>query len=172
MWCHLCGWNGTLTEGKVWRTQETKLEHFRGLKTYIHTDNPNHNITLENTKILSVEHKWFERGVKEAIYIRAMNPSLNRDGGRYNLPLVWNNIIKERVTDGAGTTNGGGGGRLRNSVSVPVVSNTIWRLRHTDEGCSDSRKLCKCCQFFLSCAMKLQTYRMVKKAILNQWFWS
>ena len=22
MWCHLCGWNGTLTEGKVWRTQE------------------------------------------------------------------------------------------------------------------------------------------------------
>ena len=75
----------------------------------IHTDNPNHNITLENTKILSVEHKWFERGVKEAIYIRAMNPSLNRDGGRYNLPLVWNNIIKERLTDnGAGTTNGGG----------------------------------------------------------------
>ena len=75
---------------------------------HIHTDNPNHNITLENTKILSVEHKWFERGVKEAIYIRAMNPSLNRDGGRYNLPPVWNNIIKERLTDGAGTTNGGG----------------------------------------------------------------
>ena len=77
---------------------------------HVHTDNPNHNIMimLENTKILSVEHKWFERGVKEAIYIRAMNPSLNRDGGRYNLPPVWNNIIKERLTDGAGTTNGGG----------------------------------------------------------------
>ena len=41
-----------------------------------------------------------------------------------------------------------GGPGLRNSVSVPVVSNTIWRLRHTDEGCSDSRKLCKCCQIF------------------------
>ena len=29
--------------------------------------------------------------------------------------------------------------------------NTIWRLRHTDEGCSDSysRKLCKCCQIFI-----------------------
>ena len=67
--------------------------------------------------------------------------------GRYNLPPVWNNIIKERLTDGAGTTNGGGPG-LRNSVSVPVVSNTIRRLRHTDEGCSDSRKLCKCCQIF------------------------
>ena len=134
----------------------------------IHTDNPNHNITLENTKILSVEHKWFERGVKEAIYITAMNPSLNRDGGRYNLPPVWNNIIKEKVTDGAGTTNGGGPS-LRNSVSVPVVSNTNWKLRHTDEGCSDSRKLCKCCHMFLSCVMKLQTYRMINHEVLRNW---
>ena len=66
--------------------------------------------------------------MKEAIYIRAVNPSLNRDGGRYKLPPIWNNITKERLTDnGAGTTNnggGGGGGRggagLRNSVSVPI----------------------------------------------------
>ena len=70
------------------------------------TDNPNHTITLENTKI---EHKCFEREVEEAIHIRALNPSLNRDGGCYNLPPVWNNIMKERLTDnGAGTTNAGG----------------------------------------------------------------
>ena len=57
------------------------------VSTHIHTDSPNHTITLENTKILqAVEHKWFERGVKEAIDIRALKPSLNRDGGRYNLP--------------------------------------------------------------------------------------
>ena len=46
-------------------------EHRRpsSTKTYVTImDNPNH-ITLENAKILSVEHKWFERGVKEAIYI-------------------------------------------------------------------------------------------------------
>ena len=73
---------------------------------HIHMDNPNHKITLENTKIISVEHKWFERGVKEAIYIRALNPSLNKYGGCYNFPLVWNNMIKERLTEnGAGTTN-------------------------------------------------------------------
>ena len=30
-------------------------------------------------KTLSVEHKWFERGVKEAIYIQAVKLSLNRD---------------------------------------------------------------------------------------------
>ena len=75
---------------------------------HIHTDSPNHTISLDNTKILSVESKWFERGVKEAIYIRALKPSLNKDGGRYNLPPVWNNIIKERLTEsGPGTTNGG-----------------------------------------------------------------
>ena len=60
--------------------------------------------------LCKLEHKWFERGVKEAIHIRALNPSLNRDGERYNLPPIWNNIIKERLTEnGAGTTNGGGG---------------------------------------------------------------
>ena len=53
---------------------------------HIHSDNPNHSITLENTKILSVQHKWFESGVKEDIHIRALNPSLNKDSGRYNLP--------------------------------------------------------------------------------------
>lgn len=37
---------------------------------HIHTDSPNHTISLDNTKVLSVEPKWFERGVKEAIYIR------------------------------------------------------------------------------------------------------
>ena len=51
---------------------------------------------LENTEILTAESRWFERRVKEAIYIRTLNPSLNRDGGRYNLPPVWD-IIKKRV---------------------------------------------------------------------------
>ena len=35
-------------------------------------------------------------------------------------------------------------------LAFPLVSNAIWRLRHNDEGCSDSRKLCKCYQT-LSC---------------------
>ena len=48
---------------------------------HIHTDSPNHIITLENTKILPVEHKWFKRGVKEAIHIQTLKRSLNRGGG-------------------------------------------------------------------------------------------
>ena len=39
-------------------------------------------------KPTTTEPRWFERGVKEAIYIRALNPSLNKDGGRYDLKPV------------------------------------------------------------------------------------
>ena len=49
--------------------------------------------------------------MKEAIYIQALNPSTNRDGGHYNLPPVWNNIIKAKLMkNGAGTTTAGGEG--------------------------------------------------------------
>ena len=97
-----------------------------------------------------MEHKWwFERGVKEAIHIRALKLSLNRDGGRYNLPSIWNNIIKERLMESAmGTTSGRGGTSLRNLFAFPVVSNTIQRCRHTEEGCRDGRKLCKLSEHF------------------------
>ena len=52
---------------------------------------------MDKTEILTVEPKWFERGVKEAIYIRATNPSLNRDGGRFNLSPIWSNLLKKTV---------------------------------------------------------------------------
>ena len=56
-----------------------------------------HTVHIEEAKILTVEPKWFERGVKEVIYIRALHPSLNRDGGRYNLPPLYNNMITRHV---------------------------------------------------------------------------
>ena len=37
--------------------------------------------------------------MREAIYIQTLNPSLNRYGVRYNLTPIWNNIIKERLTE-------------------------------------------------------------------------
>ena len=64
--------------------------------------------------------------MKEAIYTRALNPSLNRDGGsgRWNLPPIWD-IFKERAkadrprrrkrrrVEGGGGTGGVGEGRER-----------------------------------------------------------
>ena len=63
-----------------------------------------------------------------------------------NLPPVWNNIIKERLTvNGAGTTTGGWGGGGGDPVwgillLFPFVS-TVLKFHHTDKGCSCSWKL-------------------------------
>ena len=72
-------------------------------------EHPDHSVEWDHTDILMTESRWFERGVKEAIYIRALNPSLNQDGGRYNLPPVSDNIIQRRVA--ADRPKRGGGGR-------------------------------------------------------------
>ena len=44
-----------------------------------------------------MESKKFERGVKEAICIRVVEPSLNKDEGCYLLPAVWTNLLRVRV---------------------------------------------------------------------------
>ena len=90
-------------------------------------NHPHHFMELENTEILTTEYKWFERGVKEAIYIRALNPSLNREEGRDNLPLVLDNIIKKRVKSGRGKGGGdvgvwGGGSYLCQSSHTPPTT--------------------------------------------------
>ena len=90
--------------GETERTLKAMVsEHRRPSSTisevskHIHVDHPQHSVELENTEVLTTEPRWFERGVKEVIYIIALNPSLNRDGGRYNLPPVWDNNIKKQV---------------------------------------------------------------------------
>ena len=60
--------------------------------------------TLMRTKTLlycmDKEHRWFERGVKEAIYVRRENSSLNKGGGlRHNLPKAYNAAIKKSLKD-------------------------------------------------------------------------
>jgi hypothetical protein len=53
-----------------------------------------HHFTQDNVSILDREGRWFQRGVKEAIYISATNPTLNRDRGRYTLPPMYNSLIR------------------------------------------------------------------------------
>ena len=63
---------------------------------YTHLSQSNHHFQDENVLILDKESRWFERGVKEAIYVNAENPSLNRGGGlRHNLSLAYTPIIRK-----------------------------------------------------------------------------
>ena len=43
--------------------------------------------------VLCTEEDWFKRGVKEAIAIRKLKPTLNQDDGRYHLPAMYNKFI-------------------------------------------------------------------------------
>ncbi|KAI8505493.1 Interferon-inducible GTPase (IIGP) [Branchiostoma belcheri] len=52
-----------------------------------------HTVTLDKVRILDTEQDYFVRGVKEAVYIRAHQPSLNRDGGRYRLPATFDALL-------------------------------------------------------------------------------
>ena len=62
---------------------------------HLHLDGrPHHQVSLQNIKILDREEDWHRRGIKESIYIRALKPDLNRDGGRHHLPSVWDVPIK------------------------------------------------------------------------------
>ncbi|KAI8503649.1 hypothetical protein Bbelb_186200 [Branchiostoma belcheri] len=52
--------------------------------------NQGHSFKLESTDILDREARWWQRGVKEAIYERMYNPTLNREGGLRVTKLVCN----------------------------------------------------------------------------------
>ena len=90
--------------GETERTLKARFsEHRRpsctssDVSRHLHQDCPGHKITLDQVSILDRDSRWFERGVKEAIHIRANDPDLIRDRGRFQLPYVWDNIFRSRV---------------------------------------------------------------------------
>ena len=46
-----------------------------------HLNTSNHSFNNEDSVILDRESRWFERGVKEVIYVNREGPLLNREGG-------------------------------------------------------------------------------------------
>ncbi|KAI8506616.1 hypothetical protein Bbelb_160430 [Branchiostoma belcheri] len=62
--------------------------------------NQGHPFKLESTDVLDRETHWWERGVKEAIYERMYNPTLNREGGlRVDLSGTWDLALPAPRTD-------------------------------------------------------------------------
>ncbi|KAI8483119.1 hypothetical protein Bbelb_391380 [Branchiostoma belcheri] len=59
-----------------------------------------HSFKLESTDVLDRETRWWERDVKEAIYERMYNPTLNREGGlRVDLSDTWDLALPAPRTD-------------------------------------------------------------------------
>ena len=55
---------------------------------YDHYNITDHNIKLENFSIVGNEDQNLKRAIKEAMYIRANDPSLNRNVGKYHPPHI------------------------------------------------------------------------------------
>lgn len=52
-----------------------------------------HHFENAAVDVLDKEPGWFQRGIKEAIYIAAHNPSMNQDRGRHFLPSVYSSLV-------------------------------------------------------------------------------
>ena len=60
-----------------------------------------HNIDWEKVKVLEREPRDFPRKILEAIYIRTLNPKLNRDKGLELDPVIWDKAFSHQGDQGA-----------------------------------------------------------------------
>ena len=52
-----------------------------------------HDIGVDHFNIVGREENNLKRAIKEALYIRVNNPSLNRNVGKYHLPHIWDEVL-------------------------------------------------------------------------------
>ena len=60
---------------------------------YDHSNISGHQVTIDNFNIVGREDQNLSRAIKEALYIRVNNPSLNRNIGKYHLPHIWDEVL-------------------------------------------------------------------------------
>ena len=95
--------------GETERTVASRLsEHFSTarisgtstLKSAVmaHAREENHHFRRSDFSVLSSgDQNWHNRGVKEAIFIRALQPTINRDQGRHLLPPNFDALLQQHV---------------------------------------------------------------------------
>ena len=103
-----CAENGCYV-GETERTVASRIkEHFSTAKisgtstlksaVMTHARENNHHFRRSDFTVLSSgDQNWHDRGVKEAIYIRALQPTINRDQGRHLLPPNFDSLLQEHV---------------------------------------------------------------------------
>ena len=58
-----------------------------------HCNTTGHNININNFTIVGREDQNLTRAIKEALFIRVNDPSLNRNIGKYHLSHVWDEVL-------------------------------------------------------------------------------
>ena len=62
-----------------------------------HARENHHHFRKEDVSILASEQDWVKRGIKDAIFIRALNPSINIDPGRHSLSSHFDQILSDTI---------------------------------------------------------------------------
>ena len=60
---------------------------------YDHSNISGHAVTIDNFSIVGREDQNMKRAIKEALYIRKNNPSLNKNIGKYYLPHISDEVL-------------------------------------------------------------------------------
>ena len=60
---------------------------------YDHSSRSGHEVNIDNFSIVGREDQNLIRTIKEALYIRVNNPSLNKNIGKYHLPHIWDEVL-------------------------------------------------------------------------------
>ena len=58
-----------------------------------HSNTTGHTTSLENFSIVGREEQNLSRLIKESMFIRGNNPSLNKNIGKYHLPHLWDEVL-------------------------------------------------------------------------------
>ena len=58
-----------------------------------HSIRSGHEVNIDNFSIVGREDQNLTRTIKEALYIRVNNPSLNKNIGKYHLPHIWDEVL-------------------------------------------------------------------------------
>ena len=61
--------------------------------TYDHFNTTGYHVTIENFNIVGREDQNLSRLIKEALFIRVNNPSLNKNIDKYHLPHIWDEVL-------------------------------------------------------------------------------
>ena len=81
--------------GETGRTLgERRREHLKQpLPIHRHSQASGHPIDDNNFNIIGREDQGQARTIKESIYIRVNNPTLNQNVGKYNLNHIWDRVL-------------------------------------------------------------------------------
>ena len=81
--------------GETWRTLgERYMEYLKQPSPiHWHIQQTGHNTTDTSFKIIGREDQGLARTIKESIYIRVNNPTLNCNIGKYILSHIWDRVL-------------------------------------------------------------------------------